>query len=224
MTGQLRTREASDSVLPHTHGFFVLDDGRELRYTDVRRFGRMFVAAEPESAAFQSRLGIEPLELSLEQFCQRFGSRRVRIKAMLLDQSVLRGVGNIYADESLFQAGIHPARIAGNLTHEQLTTLFHAVRDILATAIRLRGSSVSDYVDSEGKRGTFQQLHQVYQRTGEPCLKCGKAIERVIVAGRSSHFCPQCQPIPRVRKRRRGVLSKAMKKKARHVRKPARSR
>ncbi len=212
MTGQLRTREAADSVLPHTHGFFVLDDGRELRYTDIRRFGRMFVVPASDGEAFRGRLGAEPLELSAEDFCAHFGSRRARIKAMLLDQSVLGGVGNIYADESLFRARIHPARIAGDLTHAQLAALHRAVQDVLTTAIQMRGSSVSDYVDSEGKRGKFQSRHRVYQRTGKPCTRCGKMIQRMIVAGRSSHFCPQCQPAPRKRKLRRAALSKGKKK------------
>jgi formamidopyrimidine-DNA glycosylase len=212
MTGQLRTREAADLVLPHTHGFFVLDDGRELRYTDIRRFGRMFVVAALDGAAFRDRLGAEPLELSLEDFCERFGSRRARIKAMLLDQHVVGGVGNIYADESLFRARIHPARIAGDLKHAQLAALHKALREVLTSAIQMRGSSVSDYVDSEGKRGKFQNRHRVYQRTKKPCVRCGKTIQRMIVAGRSSHFCPQCQPAPRVRRPRRAAFSKGRKK------------
>jgi formamidopyrimidine-DNA glycosylase len=205
MTGQLMTRLASDPVSPHTHVFFGLDDGRELRYTDVRRFGRMLLVPESQIAAFRERLGAEPLEISLKEFCARFGSRGARVKALLLDQRILRGVGNIYADESLFRARIHPARIARNLTQTQLAALHRAVREILTTAIRLRGSSVSDYVDSDGKRGEFQLRHRVYQREGKPCVRCREKIRRAIVAGRSSHFCPRCQPAPRLRKKRRKV-------------------
>ena len=205
MTGQLMTRLASDPVSPHTHVFFALDDGRELRYTDVRRFGRMLLVPESQIAVFRERLGAEPLEISLKEFCARFGSRGARVKALLLDQGILRGVGNIYADESLFRARIHPARIARNLTQTQLAALHQAVREILTTAIRLRGSSVSDYVDSDGKRGEFQLRHRVYQREGKPCVRCREKIRRVIVAGRSSHFCPRCQPAPRLRKKRRKV-------------------
>ena len=205
MTGQLMTRLSSDPVPAHTHVFFGLDDGRELRYTDIRRFGRMLVVPESKIAGFRERLGIEPLEITLEEFCARFGSRGSRVKALLLDQAVLRGVGNIYADESLFRARIHPARIARNLTRTQLATLHQSVRQILTDAIRLRGSSVSDYVDSDGKRGEFQFRHRVYQREGKPCVRCREKIRRVIVAGRSSHFCPRCQPAPRLRKARRKV-------------------
>ncbi len=200
MTGQLTTRHSGDPVPPHTHVFFALDDGRELRYTDIRRFGRILLVPESRIALFRDRLGAEPLEITLEEFRARFGSRRARVKALLLDQAVLRGVGNIYADESLFHARIHPARIASNLTQTQLATLHQSVREILTAAIRLRGSSISDYVDSDGNRGEFQLRHRVYQREGKPCVRCREKIRRVIVAGRSSHFCPRCQPAPRPRK------------------------
>jgi formamidopyrimidine-DNA glycosylase len=203
MTGQLMTRLASDPAPPHTHVFFGLDDGRELRYTDVRRFGRMLLVPESQIAVFRERLGAEPLEITLKAFCARFGSRGARVKALLLDQGILRGVGNIYADESLFRARIHPARIARKLTQSQLAALHQSVRKILTAAIRLRGSSVSDYVDSDGNRGEFQLRHRVYQREGKPCVRCREKIRRVIVAGRSSHFCPRCQPAPRLRKARR---------------------
>jgi formamidopyrimidine-DNA glycosylase len=202
MTGQLTTRLSGDPVPPHTHVFFALDDGRELRYTDIRRFGRILLVPESRIALFRDRLGAEPLEITLEEFFRRFGSRRARVKALLLDQAVLRGVGNIYADESLFHARIHPARIACNLTQTQLATLHQSVREILTAAIGLRGSSISDYVDSDGNRGEFQLRHRVYQREGKPCVRCREKILRVIVAGRSSHFCPRCQPAPRPRKPR----------------------
>jgi formamidopyrimidine-DNA glycosylase len=129
------------------------------------------------------------------------------VKALLLDQRVLRGVGNIYADESLFRARLHPARIAENMTQKQLLSLHAAVRKVLAEAIRSRGSSISDYVDSDGNRGEFQLRHRVYQRDGKPCFRCKSKIKRMIVAGRSSHFCPRCQPAPRVR----GSLKKRSK-------------
>jgi formamidopyrimidine-DNA glycosylase len=203
MTGQLTTRHPGDPVPPHTHVFFALDDGRELRYTDIRRFGRILLVPESLFAAFRDRLGAEPLEITLEEFRARFVSRPARIKALLLDQSVLRGVGNIYADESLFRARIHPARIACDLTQTQLATLHRAVREILTEAIRLRGSSISDYVDSDGNRGEFQHRHRVYQREGKPCVRCRGKIRRVIVAGRSSYFCPSCQPAPRSKKPQR---------------------
>jgi formamidopyrimidine-DNA glycosylase len=205
MTGQLTTSRPGDPVPPHTHVFFALDDGNELRYTDIRRFGRILLVPESGIALFRDRLGAEPLEIRLEEFCARFGTRHARVKALLLDQGILRGVGNIYADESLFRARIHPARIARDLTKTQLTTLHRAVREILKAAIRFRGSSISDYVDSAGNRGEFQQRHRVYQREGKPCFRCREKIRRVIVAGRSSHFCPRCQPAPRSRTPQRKV-------------------
>ena len=205
MTGQLTLRHPGDPVTPHTHCFFALDDGRELRYTDIRRFGRLLLVPESRMAEFQGRLGTEPLEITREEFCARFGSRRARVKALLLDQGILRGVGNIYADESLFRARIHPARIAANLTQTRLAALHRAVRDILTAAIRLRGSSTSNYVDSDGNRGEFQLRHCVYRREGKPCVRCKGKIRRVMVAGRSSYFCPRCQPAPRSHKSGRGV-------------------
>ena len=201
MTGQLKVIYSDESAAPHTHVFFGLDDGRELRYTDIRRFGRMLLIPESGLAEFTGQLGIELLEISAEDFCRYFGSRRARVKALLLDQKVLRGIGNIYADESLFRAQLHPARIAENLTKKQLLGLHGAVRRVLEEAIRSRGSSISDYVDSDGNRGEFQFQHRVYQRDGKPCLRCKAKIRRMIVAGRSSHFCPRCQPAPRTRRR-----------------------
>ena len=208
MTGQLTIRHFTDPVAPHTHAFFALDDGRELRYTDIRRFGRILLIPESGMTVFQGRLGFEPLEITPQEFHARFGQRRAQIKALLLDQTVLRGVGNIYADESLFRARIHPSRIAARLTGTQLATLHRAIREVLTAAIRLRGSSISDYVDSEGNRGEFQLRHRVYQRKGKPCVRCGEKICRVIVAGRSSYFCPRCQPPPRVQKSRHSVKKK----------------
>jgi formamidopyrimidine-DNA glycosylase len=209
MTGQLTVRHPADRVAGHTHCFFSLDDHSELRYTDIRRFGRMLLVSESGLAAFQNHLGAEPLEITLEEFRARFGSRRARVKALLLDQTVLRGVGNIYADESLFRARIHPARIGASLTQGQLAALHRAVREVLTAAIRLRGSSISDYVDAKGNNGEFQLRHRVYQRESKPCVRCRETIRRVIVAGRSSHFCPQCQPAPRTRKARSKKIKKA---------------
>jgi formamidopyrimidine-DNA glycosylase len=208
MTGRLTTRHSADPVVPHTHVFFELDDGREVRYTDIRRFGRILLIPESRIAVFRGRLGPEPLETTLEEFRARFSVRRARIKALLLDQRVLRGVGNIYADESLFRAHIHPARIASGLTQTQLVTLHRAVREVLLAAIRLRGSSISNYVDSDGRRGEFQRRHRVYRREGKPCVRCGDEIRRVIVAGRSSYFCPYCQPPPRSQRSPRAVERK----------------
>jgi formamidopyrimidine-DNA glycosylase len=211
MTGQLTVKHPGDQVAAHTHCFFALDDRCELRYADIRRFGRILIVPDSRMEVFRNRLGADPLEITLEEFSSRIGSRGSRVKALLLDQGVLSGVGNIYADESLFRARIHPARIAANLLPPQLAALHRAVREVLTDAIRLRGSSVSDYVDSAGDRGGFQLRHRVYQRESKPCVRCKEKIRRVIVAGRSSHFCPKCQPAPRPGPKRRKAARKIKK-------------
>ena len=205
MTGQLTVLRSGEAVTPHTHAFFALDDGRELRYTDIRRFGRMLLVPESGLADFLGQLGKEPLEISADEFCAELGSRRSRIKALLLDQRILRGIGNIYADESLFRARLHPMRVADKLSKKELLALREAIRKVLDDAIRFRGSSISDYVDSNGNRGEFQLRHRVYQRDGKPCFRCKSIIRRIIVAGRSSHYCPRCQPAPRRHKRKARV-------------------
>ena len=199
MTGQIVIISPDAPVPKHTHVFLSLDDGRELRYTDVRRFGRMAILSNGEQERELAGLGLEPLEISAEEFRARIGSRKAQIKALLLDQSVMRGIGNIYADESLWRAKIHPKKMGSKLTSEELKRLHRAVQGILREAIQLRGSSVSDYVDADGQKGNFQLRHRVYQRDGKKCSRCGSVIRRAIVAGRSSHFCPQCQPAPKAR-------------------------
>jgi formamidopyrimidine-DNA glycosylase len=199
MTGKITVSPPEAPVPLHTHVFLGLDDGRELRYNDVRRFGRMALLANGARERVLGDLGLEPLEATKEEFRARIQSRSAHIKALLLDQRVLRGIGNIYADESLWRAKIHPRKLGAKLTQDELRRLHRAVRDILLEAIRLRGSSVSDYVDSAGQMGEYQLRHRVYQREGKKCFRCGALIRRIIVAGRSSHFCPRCQPSPRVR-------------------------
>ncbi|HTV59697.1 MAG TPA: bifunctional DNA-formamidopyrimidine glycosylase/DNA-(apurinic or apyrimidinic site) lyase [Verrucomicrobiae bacterium] len=200
MTGQLTIAAAGAPVAPHTHAFFALDDGREMRYTDVRRFGRMELLRNGGRERALGALGLDPLEASEREFSERIGGRHARVKALLLDQHVLRGVGNIYADESLWRAKIHPMRTGNSLGREEMRRLYGALQATLREAIRLRGSSVSDYVDAEGARGEFQLRHRVYQREGKKCFRCGATIHRAIVAGRSSHFCPRCQRAPRRRR------------------------
>ena len=197
MTGQLTPRHAEEPVARHTHALFLLDDGRELRYTDIRRFGRLALVPETALEGFLSRLGLDPLEATEEEFRQRLAGRHARIKALLLDQHVFRGMGNIYADESLWRARIHPARHAARLTGGQLTRLHRTIREVLSAAIRLRGSSVSNYIDADGQPGEYQRRHRVYRREGKSCNRCGEKIRRIVVAGRSSYFCPRCQPAPR---------------------------
>jgi formamidopyrimidine-DNA glycosylase len=203
MTGQLMSRNPYEPVAAHTHAFVELDDGRELRYTDARRFGRMLLVAQSEKEKFHGQLGRDPLEISEKEFVAEFSGRRARVKALLLNQSVLRGMGNIYTDESLWRARIHPARLAANLKPRELKALYKAMQYILSTAIRLRGSSISDYLDAEGFPGAYQQRHRVYGREGKPCPRCRTAIRKVVVAGRGTHFCPKCQLAPRKTRTRR---------------------
>jgi formamidopyrimidine-DNA glycosylase len=171
----------------HTHAVAKLASGRELRFVDPRRFGRLSVAHGFEAA------GAEPLEVELDAFIRLFRGRNTPIKSALLNQKLLRGVGNIYADESLFRAGVRPRRRAASLTRKELALLYAAVQKVLKEAIALGGSSVSDYVDADGEEGFFQLQHRVYGREGEPCLVCKTPIKRVVIAGRSSHYCPNCQ-------------------------------
>jgi formamidopyrimidine-DNA glycosylase len=137
------------------------------------------------------------LEVNDEEFASRIRGRRARIKALLLDQSVLRGVGNIYADESLWRAKIHPARLGAQLSKEQAKTLRRVLQEILRKAILMRGSSISDFLDAEGEPGEYQRHHRAYGREGKACYRCQTSVRRAIVAGRSSYFCPKCQPGPR---------------------------
>ena len=201
MTGQLVTCPSSVPAPPHTHAFFVLDDGRDLRYTDMRRFGRIRILSNGEPGTLLDRLGRDPLDASEADFAAALRARRAQIKALLLDQRVLRGMGNIYTDESLWRAKIHPRRLGANLRPAEFHRLYRSVHDVLNEAIRLGGSSISDYVNSDGQRGEFQLKHRVYQREGEKCFRCKTEIRRIIVAGRSSYFCPQCQRAPRIRGR-----------------------
>jgi formamidopyrimidine-DNA glycosylase len=199
MTGQIIVCPPEAPIPAHTHVFIALDDGRELRYTDVRRFGRMAMLSNGAHERVLGGLGAEPLEVSEADFCQRIQSRSAHIKALLLNQSVLRGIGNIYADESLWRAKIHPKKLGSKLSDDEIRRLHRAVQSVLTEAIRMRGSSISDYVDSAGEKGEYQSRHRVYQRHSKKCFRCRTPIRRMIVAGRSSHFCPRCQPAPRQR-------------------------
>jgi formamidopyrimidine-DNA glycosylase len=223
MTGKISVCQPEAPVELHTHVFLSLDDGRELRYNDVRRFGRMALLANGAHERVLGGLGLEPLEISEQEFRARIQARKSRIKAVLLNQSVVRGIGNIYADESLWRAKIHPERIGTQLQDEELRRLHRAVQHILREAIRLRGSSISDYVDLDGGRGEFQQKHRAYQLDGKKCFRCGTIIRRIIVAGRSSHFCPQCQPAPpKPRKSRKVAKQRSRKRTLRPRRKTQR--
>lgn len=187
MTGRVVVCEPTAEVAKHTHAILQLGSGRELRFIDPRRFGRLSV-----TQGFQAP-GWEPLEVEPDRFVRLFRGRKTPIKSALLNQKLLSGVGNIYADESLFRAGIRPRRRSASLTRENLRRLYLAVQEVLKEAIALGGSSISDYVDADGDEGSFQLQHRVYGREGEPCLVCKTPIKRVVFAGRSSHYCPKCQ-------------------------------
>ena len=174
----------------HTHAILTLDRGA-LLYDDSRQFGCIQFSQEiPERVR---KLGPEPLEIAFDQFAGALKGRKARLKTLLLNQRFVRGLGNIYADEALFRAGIHPLALASRLPRERARRLYDAITAVLNEAIAAGGSSVSDYVVAGGRKGFFQFSHRVYQRTGEPCLKCGKPIRRILVSQRSSHFCPACQ-------------------------------
>lgn len=198
MTGKLQVKAGEAEPDKHAHVILDLDDGRRLHYSDPRKFGRIWLVPDPEPVF--RKLGPEPLgdAFTAAAFAERLHGRRASIKALLLNQSIVAGVGNIYADEALFLAGVHPARPGGELTSEEIARLHAAIRAILAQAIEAHGSSLGDsslqnYQRPGGESGDFQERHRVFQRTGQPCPVCGTPIERIVLAQRSTHFCPRCQ-------------------------------
>lgn len=197
MTGQLRYSPCDEPLPRHTHVIFQLSNGRELRYTDIRQFGTMYLASHEqiERVAGMDRLGWEPLgEFPLAEFAALLKKRKASVKSILLNQEIIAGIGNIYADEALFLAGLHPTRSANSLTKAEVECLHQAIREVLQAGIQMGGTSFSDYVDGLGRTGSFQHQLAVYGREGEACPRCGCQIERLKVAGRSSHYCPRCQP------------------------------
>jgi formamidopyrimidine-DNA glycosylase len=192
MTGQLRL---DGKPGPHTHALFQLDRNLTLLYNDARQFGRLqFSEAAP---ARLEKLGPDPFDLEEADFVRRFRERSAMAKSLLLDQRFLSGMGNIYADEALFRARIHPRAVSSRLRPERVAGLYRAVIDVLSESIEHGGSSVSNYVGSDGRRGSFQLRHRVYRRTGLPCPVCEALIRRIVVASRGTHFCPRCQRAPR---------------------------
>jgi formamidopyrimidine-DNA glycosylase len=187
MTGKLLWNGVES---PYTRAVLETDRGR-LVYDDIRQFGRVnYYEAMPKHLA---ALGQDALLVGFEEFFTSLGQHRVAVKALLLNQNVISGVGNIYADEILFQARIHPKTRADRLSRPRALRLFNAMREVLGRAIAHRGSSISDYVDSNGAQGEFQRLHLVYGKTGEPCTVCGQPVRRIVVAQRGTHYCPVCQ-------------------------------
>jgi formamidopyrimidine-DNA glycosylase len=197
MTGQLRHVRPEVPFLTHTHAVFDLDDGAQLRFRDIRRFGRLLLGTDEVLVRERKlpRLGPEPIDpdFTAAALAARFRGRRAPLKALLLDQAVVAGVGNIYADESCFQARVRPDRPAGDLSRQAVTRLHAALRESLLTAIRNRGSSVDDYVDAWGEKGSQQERLLVYGQGGRPCPRCGRPLSQVRLAGRTTVFCRRCQ-------------------------------
>jgi formamidopyrimidine-DNA glycosylase len=191
MTGRLTMESSEMQQRPHTHLLVNLSDGGQMRFRDPRRFGGVWWL--PLDHDVDSGLGPEALTIRPIQLAQQLARTSRAIKTALLDQSILAGLGNIYADESLFAAGIHPTIPANKLAAKQISNLTRAIRQTLRRAILSGGSSLRDYVDANGEAGAFQKLHRVYDRAGKPCRKCKILIERIVLGGRSTHYCPKCQ-------------------------------
>jgi formamidopyrimidine-DNA glycosylase len=197
MTGQLTVVPANLPVQPHTHVIFDLSRRRQLRFRDVRRFGCVFLLPDGQTVdqyLEEIGLGPEPFGVSQAYWVERLAQTARNLKAILLDQRMVAGVGNIYADEALFAARLHPARAGNSLTRHEVRRLGRAVPEVLNLAIDKRGSSIRDYIGGSGQRGDFQHEFRVYGRTDQPCVRCKGSILQIRLAGRSTHFCPRCQP------------------------------
>lgn len=198
MSGRLHVEPASAPADPHAHVVFRLEGGDELRFHDPRKFGRVYLVDDP--AEVVGRLGPEPLDedFTAERFADMLSTRRGRIKPLLLNQAFLAGLGNIYADEALHLAGLHPLRTADTLTPDEIRRLHSAIRSTLQGAIQHRGTSFDQsYRDTRGEPGAYQDRLRVYGRAGEPCHRCGTLIERIVVGQRGTYVCPKCQPYGR---------------------------
>lgn len=189
MTGKLLMDGAAG---PYTRAFFELDKGL-LIYDDIRHFGKIEWSGRLPGRV--EKLGPDALTISRDDFVSLVGARRSMIKPLLMNQSFVRGMGNIYTDEALFLARIHPKAIASRLSHDRARRLHEAIVQVLQRAIELKGSSISDYVDSEGNKGSFQLHHQVYGREGGACFVCGARIRRIVLGSRGTHYCPRCQRV-----------------------------
>ena len=198
MTGQLTVNPADAPLETHTHVRLSLDEGKEeVRFRDPRRFGRLRCCTHSELETIFGKLGPDAQLITEAQFQAAMRGRKGAIKSWLMNQQMLAGLGNIYADEALFIARIHPLAQAGRVSAEKARALYKAVKHVLERAVALQGTSISDYIDIEGRPGNYSPRLRVYQRTGEPCWRCKHPIRRLVIAGRSSHFCPHCQPRPR---------------------------
>jgi formamidopyrimidine-DNA glycosylase len=206
MTGQLTVTPHDAPVEPNTHVFMALDDGREeMRFRDARRFGRLRSLTQAELDKVMGALGPDAQMVTAEQFLAAMQGRKGAIKSWLMNQNLVAGLGNIYADEALFEARVHPLSQPGRVSSPKARRLYQAVRKVLDHAVRLGGTTFSDYMDVEGRPGAFLSKLRVYQHTGEPCRRCGHVIRRIVIGGRSSHYCVKCQPRPRVTAKMRGL-------------------
>jgi formamidopyrimidine-DNA glycosylase len=209
MTGQLTVAPHDAPVEPHTHVFITLDDGREeLRFRDARRFGRLRSLTQAELEEVFGSLGPDAQRVTEPQFLAAMRGRKGAIKSWLMNQNLVAGLGNIYADEALFEARIHPLSQPGRVSADKARQLYKAVQKVLERAVRLGGTTFSDYLDIEGRPGAFLSKLRVYQHNGEPCRRCGHTIRRMVIGGRSSHFCAHCQPRPRSTAKMRGPSRK----------------
>jgi formamidopyrimidine-DNA glycosylase len=221
MTGQLFIVPADLPVDSYVRLVLELADGRELRFRDIRKFGRVGLyghdpisgelVAEVGGAAVFASLGPEPLDpaFTVRDFRHRLRRRKGRLKPLLLDQTFMAGVGNIYADEALWAARLHPLRTVSTLRPPDERRLYLTVRSILAEAVERRGSSIDDYTAPDGD-GSMQEQLQVYQRTGEPCLRCGRAIKRIVIGARSTHLCSWCQRLSAADRKSAAAILRAM--------------
>jgi formamidopyrimidine-DNA glycosylase len=197
MSGNLLLADSPEDVerVSYVCAAFGLDDGRFLLYSDPRKFGRLMLLPEAELSTWLERLGPEPLDehFTPDALASRLAGTRRPMKAVLLDQGTVAGLGNIYADEALFEARIHPLRIAGGLSRDEILALHAAIQSVLQTGIEHGGTTFGRHRDLYDQVGRNLPHVMVYRRTSQPCLRCGSAISRIIVAGRGTHFCPQCQ-------------------------------
>ncbi|SES94370.1 DNA-formamidopyrimidine glycosylase [Paenibacillus sp. NFR01] len=200
MEGRYGLYTSGEPLDKHTHVIFHFTDGTELRYTDVRQFGTMhlFQPGEDLELAPLKKLGQEPLDplFTAERFKEIVGAKGTKIKPLLLNQEYIVGIGNIYVDESLHRAGIHPEETAKSITPDRLDRLHAAIVATLSESVKVGGSSVKSYVNGQGESGNYQHQLLVYGRSGEPCTVCGTMIEKTVVGGRGTHYCPVCQPVP----------------------------
>lgn len=199
MTGRLVYTDKDAELARHTHVIFTLSNGYQLRFSDTRQFGRLWLvpsASLEELSGFKD-LGVEPLgeRFTRDYLKKELRRRHARIKPLLLDQTFIAGLGNIYADEALHRAKINPERLATTLTPHEIARLYHAIREVLQEGIENRGTTVRDFIDGNGRAGNFQELLRVYSKEGAPCPNCKHAIVRKKIGGRSSYFCPFCQKI-----------------------------